>query len=475
MKENPNKIGILVVNYNNLEYTKNCVQDIINQINQNFDLYIVDQNSNESGTNEYLNQIDNESITVIRNKNNIDLNRIWNHFYLTCKSEYLCFLNNDVRLTNNFTDDIIRIFDIESDVGAVIHVTNNLNFIKAEHILNYEILNPPLCQGWDFCFRREAFTKIPDSLRIFGGDDFLFGHLIKKGFKIALTYSSPIIHYKERTRIKLGNIIHQIQQEDIRNHQIQIKNDGYKQINYTMKTNKCNQYPPDGIKLTQNNNCIYTTIIGDYDNLPKLSVNKEKNWDYICFTDNKKLKSDVWKIIYVENNSNTQLENSRLSRYYKTNYYQYLSSYINLLYVDAKIKIVGNINEYLKNLNNYDIVFNKHPEANNIKEEMKRVLSGKLEKKSVVETVKKRYEEVGYKYNNGQFVGKFLLYKNNERTIKFFKEWWYEIENYSYPDQLSLNFVLKNNNTLKYSVINYNNTLSKYFNLEKRISKRLTF
>lgn len=227
--------------------------------------------------------------------------------------------------------------------------------------------------------------------------------------------------------------------------------------------------------MMKNENCIYTTIIGNYDNIPKLRVKKEENWDYICFTDNKDLKSDVWEIVYVENNGNSQLENSRLSRYFKTNYYNYLSSYTTILYVDARIKIVGNINNYLKYLTGYDIVFNKHPEANNIEEEMGRVLKGKLEKKEVIDKIKKRYEDFNYKYDNGLFVGGFLLYKNNEKTLKFFKEWWYEIKNYSYRDQLSLNFVLKNNSALKYKVINYNNTRSKYFKQEPRKNKRLTF
>ena len=51
--------------------------------------------------------------------------------------------------------------------------------------------------------------------------------------------------------------------------------------------------------------CIYTAIIGDYDNLYS-SINNVKTdgWNYICFTDNKNLKSDFWKIIYVNKPEN---------------------------------------------------------------------------------------------------------------------------------------------------------------------------
>jgi GT2 family glycosyltransferase len=41
-----NKLHILIVNINNLEYTKNCISDLILQTSD-FDLTIFDQNSTE--------------------------------------------------------------------------------------------------------------------------------------------------------------------------------------------------------------------------------------------------------------------------------------------------------------------------------------------------------------------------------------------------------------------------------------------
>jgi len=468
------KLGIVVVNYNNLDYTINCVDDLRKQINQDFELWVIDQNSKEENTDDYLNKLYGENIKVVRNSTNMDLNRVWNYFFDECKSEYLCFLNNDIRLTNNFTDDIIKIFGVEPSVGAVIHVTNNLKFTSPKYNLDYEILNPPLYQGWDFTLKREAFTRIPNTLRIFGGDDFVFGHLNKRGYKTALTYSSPIIHYKERTRINIGNEIHEIQKHDIQNYHIQMKKDGYHHTNSTMNSDKCNKYPPQGIQLTQRPNCIYTTIIGDYDNLPIIATPKESEWDYICFSDNKKLKSKDWKIIYVPESNGTSLGNSKLSRYYKTNFHKYLLSYENIIYTDARMKIIGNISTYLGGLGDNDFCFLKHPAANSIKEEMERV-SGGLEKKEVIDKIKKKYSVAHYKYDNGLFAGGILLFKNNDRTIKFFSDWWNEINELSHRDQLSLNYVLTKNPDLKYKTVKFTEVISKYFQQTPRISKRLTF
>ena len=45
--------------------------------------------------------------------------------------------------------------------------------------------------------------------------------------------------------------------------------------------------------------CVYTCITGSYDDLQP--VEKEEGIDYICFTNNQRLKSDFWTIIYIEN------------------------------------------------------------------------------------------------------------------------------------------------------------------------------
>lgn len=473
------KIGILIVNYNNLNYTRNCILDLKNQINNNFDLWIVDQNSSEKGTLEFLNVIEKEGVIVVRNKNNLDLNKVWNFFYENCSLEYLCFLNNDVRLTNNFTDDIHKIFATEKTVGAVIHVTNNPQYINASHKLKYEILSPPLYQGWDFCLRRDVYKKIPDTLKIFGGDDFLFGYVVKKNYKIALSYSSPIIHFKEKTRNLINkNDISEIQKKDAENYWKEVNKHKLTHVASTYHTHRSNRYAPEGIKLTQNKNCIFTALIGDYDLLGTSTIGKQTNWDYICFTDNKNLKSDFWKIVYIENNGISQLDNYKLARKIKTTFFERLSSYDYLIWKDARMIINKNLNEYLKKLGeNNDILFVKNPLGNSIKIVYENLLKGKLETKEMIERIKERYKNLGYNYNNDLISSGVMLFKNNNKTIKFFSEWWDEIKNFSHRDQLSGNFVLSKNSEIKYKYLSCSIALglNAYFNRGQRITERLSF
>lgn len=188
-----NKIHVLVVNINNLGFTKDCVRDLLLQTSS-FDLTVIDQNSSEEGTREYLKELENFA-NVIYNDTNMDLNRVWNNFYIENKNPYLCFLNNDVRIPRNFIKDNESVFEKEEKVGCVVHSTNHLKYQKTTD-LKYVIPVKNYMQGWDFCIRREAYNLIPDTLRTFGGDDYLYVNLYRGGWKTAFILSSPIIHYK---------------------------------------------------------------------------------------------------------------------------------------------------------------------------------------------------------------------------------------------------------------------------------------
>ena len=197
-----NKTHILVVNINNLNYTKDCINDLLKQ-DVPFDLTIVDQNSSEKGThNWYKSLVENWprkdcTIKIQKNTDNVDLNRVWDEFYNTTENEYLCFLNNDVRITNNFVSDGERIFAKEKKVGCVVHATNHSSY-KSKTSLNYAIVDG-IKQGWDFTMRRTAYNIIPSELKVYCGDDYLFEMLYRKGFKVAFALSSPLIHFQGKS------------------------------------------------------------------------------------------------------------------------------------------------------------------------------------------------------------------------------------------------------------------------------------
>lgn len=467
-------VGILIVNLNNIELTKKCLESLDDQINKNYKIFLIDQNSNQPNTLEFLTECEkNKKISVIKNKENRPLNHIWNEFKHMCNAPYLCFLNNDTVLSNTFIDDTLKILDSEEKVGAVIHVTNNMKYVKSENTIKYEIFNKSLYQGWDFTVKRDLVPEIPKGMLIFGGDDYIFAKLNTLGYKVAIAYSSPIIHFKERTRVLIPNI-GEIQKNDGMLFRKLVADEKLIQIDSTMNHGYCGKYPPKDIKLTQNKKCVYTAVIGDYDSISPTKFKKIDDWDYICFTDNLNMKSDFWRVVYINNdNVDGYVKNIKLARYFKTNFHEYLSSYDYILWIDARISAIKNMNNYLSELADNDILFLKHPQANSINDEFKRVLSGKIETLEMVNKLKEKYAKEGYNYDNGLISSGILMFRNNEKVVEFFRDWWNEIEHNSHRDQLSANYVIWKHKDLKYKIIS--GAIGKYFIQLPRNTKPFRF
>lgn len=194
------KLRVLVLNLNNLDFTKQCIRGLLTQNTKDFNITIVDQGSTEFGTLDYLNELPDD-IEVILNPRNEPVNKMWNLFKETHNEELLCFLNNDVLITDNFISDTIKVFEKEKKVGIVAHSTNHPDYYTIEPELRYVIVPKFVnMQGWDFTIRRNAFTEIPSELKIYCGDDFLYHHAYEKGWDLAYVLSSPMIHYEGQSK-----------------------------------------------------------------------------------------------------------------------------------------------------------------------------------------------------------------------------------------------------------------------------------
>jgi glycosyltransferase involved in cell wall biosynthesis len=195
------KIGVLLVNRNNLKYTVDAIVDLSKQNTKDFEVVIIDNGSTEVKTKKKLHELKSKHSFITHlsyTEKNEPLNHLWNRFIESKDCEYYCFLNNDVRLPHNFLSDNIKILDKEDGVGCVIHSTNHSDYQTVTD-LKYEIFDGKYRQGWDYTIRKEAYTKIPNQLHFFCGDDFIYENMYKNKWKIAVAYSSPIIHYCAKT------------------------------------------------------------------------------------------------------------------------------------------------------------------------------------------------------------------------------------------------------------------------------------
>lgn len=188
-------LDVVIININNKKYTMDVVIDLLRQDTKVFQLTVIDQNSSESGTDNFLEKLEDMNVRVQRNDDNVDLNRVWNRYADESTNELICFLNNDIRLPSNFVSDTLEVFRRESNVGIVVHSTNHDNYIEKSDSLEYILESGTFRQGWDFSIRKEIYTPIANEIRLYCGDDFLFEHCYRQNYDVAYVLSSPILHY----------------------------------------------------------------------------------------------------------------------------------------------------------------------------------------------------------------------------------------------------------------------------------------
>ncbi|GEN29686.1 hypothetical protein HVA01_33320 [Halovibrio variabilis] len=192
-------------------------------------------------------------------------------------------------------------------------------------------------------------------------------------------------------------------------------------------------------KDNKNRFVVYTALFGDYDNLIDPSKNF-KYCDFVCFTDQKNLRSNIWEIRLVEE---CDLPPNMMNRRYKFFPYLYLSEYEYSLYIDSNIKVKRSPYNFPdKYLVDHSVAIPKHFARTCIYEEAKVVIDFGKALESEVEMQLSSYEERGYPKDNGLLENNIILRRHNTKeVIELMQAWWEQIELFTARDQLSLKYV----------------------------------
>ena len=216
------------------------------------------------------------------------------------------------------------------------------------------------------------------------------------------------------------------------------------------------------IKLTQENKndntqiqqniknkiVCYTCITGNYDQLQPIS-NKQPNIDYICFTDQQIKNTNGW-IIQSIPKCLENLNPIAKQRIIKIRPDLFLKEYDLSLWIDGKIKIVGNINDVIKNhiLDDNHLVYAiKHQKFTSLFQDAVEVLAQHKEDNIPVAKQMLRFKLEKYEDKNGFFDTAILLRShNNNSLINAMRLWERFIITGSFRDQLSFTYCLNKNN-----------------------------
>ena len=190
---------------------------------------------------------------------------------------------------------------------------------------------------------------------------------------------------------------------------------------------------------TSGKGCIYTAVTGGYDNiLSPQYINP--NLDYICFTDNPDIQSDIWDIRLIDNSDN--LDPIRLARKHKILCNEYLSNYDYSIWVDGKIMITGNL---LNCIQLYSIsspmLCMPHYERNCAYDEAEACIDVSKGNPEEIKRQIDKYQSESYPEHNGLIDSCVLVrMHNNDLLNTMLQTWWNEVLNESTRDQLSFGY-----------------------------------
>lgn len=209
--------------------------------------------------------------------------------------------------------------------------------------------------------------------------------------------------------------------------------------------------------------CVFTTLIGNYEELNEQSVANSSDVDFICFTDDENLKSDTWDIRIVD--PILPLDSVRSAKAIKINSHKYLQNYDTSLYIDNSITLKVEPETIFKDLdpNEFDMICFKHSFRETVMDEYECVIKDGYDKPNIVFEQLNTYSIIDPElFHQKPYWGGFIIRNHNcISIINAMEDWFTQVLRYSRRDQLSLNYI-HNRHDIKLRALELDNLDSKY-------------
>lgn len=182
---------------------------------------------------------------------------------------------------------------------------------------------------------------------------------------------------------------------------------------------------------------VYTSIIGDYDELKQPEIIEER-CDYYYLGIEKPKQLGVYKWIDIAGISEiNMLDKGRINRFCKLHPHLFFAKYKYSIYIDGSFKIKKNISHIVSKISDIGIAVY----GGEIKDTYGQAAIGCIKRKEEEKIVigqMKRYLDEGFPRNYGFSENGIIVREhNNEECIKIMNTWWNEILKGSGRDQLS--------------------------------------
>ncbi|KAF6621129.1 GT2 family glycosyltransferase [Paenibacillus jamilae] len=122
------KTSIIILTYNKLEYTKQCIESIRKYTHENAYEIIVVDNASQDDTAEWLAQ--QTDVVTILNKENRGFPEGCNQGIEVATGTEILLLNNDTIVTQHWLSNLLKALYSSDEIGAVGCVTNNSSYFQ---------------------------------------------------------------------------------------------------------------------------------------------------------------------------------------------------------------------------------------------------------------------------------------------------------------------------------------------------------
>ena len=188
---------------------------------------------------------------------------------------------------------------------------------------------------------------------------------------------------------------------------------------------------------------VYTCLFGYSEAFADQHYEKDGHTDFICFTDDDSLRSDMWTFRYVDPGL---LGPVRTAKMMKIMAHRFLRGYEASIYLDNTVRMVAPYSETFARLERSDnsMITFRHPWRSCVYKEAEAVKDAGYDDPAIIDAQMKHYRSIGYPENAGLIFGGFQARRHNEPALaSVMLQWFLQVCLYSYRDQLSFNVVAR--------------------------------
>ena len=166
------KASVLIANFNNQKYIKECLRSLLNQTYKNFEIIFHDDNSNDESI---INIKKYKNVKIIENKKRGkfgSLNQInaYQRAFKICSGEIIFLLDSDDYFLKNKIKNIIKVFETNNKIKVVYDLPVILKDKKKMLVKNkpriltnyWPYIPPQSC----ISFRRKYFEEIINKIKV---------------------------------------------------------------------------------------------------------------------------------------------------------------------------------------------------------------------------------------------------------------------------------------------------------------------